>query len=154
MREDGYVKEIEKLRYEARNARKTYTQAFKNTDTAMGGTVGAGLVGKLNLPGANRAYQPGMYKPTSTDADMAVSERSFTGSRFGTMKEVSASVDLANPKFAEAFKGKYGMPTMSMGIDSFPSQAGFNLETSMQSAKKMPTPTSVTKSDSDEEEQH
>ena len=95
-----------------------------------------------------------MYKPMSTEADAAVSERSFAGGRFGAMKEVSASVDLANPKFAEAFKGKYGMSAMSMGIDSFPSQGVSNLESSMQSVKKQPTPTSVTKSNSDDEEQH
>lgn len=67
-------------------------------------------MGKLNLPGANRgAYQPGMYQLKSNEGDGATSERSYVG-RFGTMKEVSASVDLANPKFAESFKSKYGMP--------------------------------------------
>jgi len=52
-REDGYVKEIEKLRYEVRNVRKTFFKP-QAAETALGTQVGAGLVGKLNLPSANR----------------------------------------------------------------------------------------------------
>jgi hypothetical protein len=152
------VQEIEKLRYEARNARKkqNFAQAAYKAETGLGGKVGGQLIDKLNLPGSNRAvYQPSMYKPMNSEVDVAATERSFTGSgRFPTEKLVSASVDLANPKFAEAFKSKYGTPMMSMGADSFPSQGGNNLDMSMQSAKKLSTPTSVKKSDSEDEEQH
>ena len=131
-REDGYVKEIEKLRYEARNARKTYFAAAKNTDTALGGQVGAGLISKLNLPGVNRAYQPGMYQPRgATEVEAQASERSFTG-RFGSYKDVSASVDVGSSKFANAFKDKYGMSVLNPSGDVMQSQV---LNTPENSAK-------------------
>lgn len=120
----------------------------------MTGSVGAGVMGKLNLPGANRqAYQPGMYQPRATETDAMPSDRSYVG-RFGAMKEVSASVDLANPKFADSFKSKYGLPGYNPGSGVEPSQGGNTLDTSMHSAKKLSTPSSIKKSDSDDEERH
>jgi hypothetical protein len=54
---------IGSLKSEAKNARRNYMTAAKNTDTALGATMGAGLLNKLNLPGAKigGGYQPKMY---------------------------------------------------------------------------------------------
>lgn len=68
------------------------------------------------------------------------------------MKEVSASVDLANPKFADSFKSKYGLPqAINPGSGVEPSVGGNTLDTSVQSGKKFSTPSSIKKSDSDDE---
>lgn len=81
-----------------------------------------------------------------------MTDRSFT-SRFGTMKDVSASVDVSGSKFGEALKSKYAMGLNLGNSEVNPSQGGTQ-DTSMHSAKKFSTPSSVKKSDSDYEEQH
>lgn len=92
-----------------------------------------------------------MYQPKGAEGEGPATDRSFT-SRFGTMKDVSASVDVSGGKFGEAFKSKYAMG-LHLGSALNPSQEG-TLDTSMHSAKKFSTPSSVKKSDSDYEEQH
>ena len=82
--------------------------AAKNSESQMGGMVGASLMGKLNLPGVSSGsssgggYQPRMFgQRTGTDAatDGNQSDRSFA-SRFGTANAVSASVDISSNRFA------------------------------------------------------
>lgn len=82
---------IGRLQQENKQARRSYMTAAKNTDSQMGGMVGASLMGKLNLPGVGGASSGGGYQPrmfgqrAGTDAmtDGGQSERSFA-SRFGT----------------------------------------------------------------------
>ena len=50
-----------------------------------------------------------MYQPKGPEAEGPATDRSFTGVRYGSMKEVSASVDVSNSKFAEALKSKYAI---------------------------------------------
>jgi hypothetical protein len=61
-----------------------------------------------------------MYQPKGPEAEGPATDRSFTG-RYGSIKDVSASVDVSNSKFAEAFKGKYGIQGMPLGIEANPS---------------------------------
>ena len=93
--------------------------AAKNTDTALGGMVGASLMGKLNLPGIGGAsgggYQPKMFgqrAPNEAATDGGQSDRSFA-SRFGSANQVSASVDISSNRFASGgFKSNLlGMST-------------------------------------------
>jgi len=70
------------------------------------------------------------------------------------MKEVSASVDVSNSKFAEALKSKYTMQGMQLVSETNPVQGSNTLDTSISSSKKFSTPSSVKKFDSDYEEQH
>jgi len=108
----------------------------------------------LNLPGANRgAYQPGMYQPRATEVDPQASERSFTG-RFGTLKDVSASVDVGSSKFADAFKSKYGLSAMNQAGYDMHSQVLNTPESTAHSIRRDFEQSSVKKTDSDEETQH
>lgn len=92
--------------------------ATKNTDSQLGGMVGASLMGKLNLPGVSGAgggYQPRMFgQRADGDAltDGGESQRSFT-SKFGAANQVSASVDISSQRYqAGSTKSNYlGMST-------------------------------------------
>jgi len=61
-----------------------------------------------------------MYQPKGPEAEGPATDRSFTGVRYGSMKEVSASVDVSNSKFAEALKSKYAMQGMQFGSEANP----------------------------------
>lgn len=95
---------IGSLKSEAKNARRNYMTAAKNTDNSLAAGVGAGLLNKLNLPGAKvGGYQPKMFgaqKANGVDTDGAESARSFA-TRFGSSNQVSASMELSG-KFGQA----------------------------------------------------
>ena len=94
--------------------------AAKNTDTAMGGMVGASLMGKLNLPGVGGGSSGGGYQPrmfgsragNDSQTDGGQSDRSFA-SRFGASNAVSASVDISSNRFASG-----GMKSNLLGMST------------------------------------
>ena len=126
---------IGSLKSEAKNARRNYMTAAKNTDNALSANLGAGLMNKLNLPGAKvgGGYQPKMYgaqKPSNvTEMDGAESARSFS-TRFGATNQVSASMDLSG-KFGQAFQQKHNLGLASAANDNTDtsSQRSFNFMT-------------------------
>ena len=151
-REDSYVKEIEKLRYEARNARKNAFRAQQNTDSNMGGMVGASILGKMNLgiPGGGGGYKPGQYASKAADGG-ADTDRSFS-TRYGGIKDISASVDVGSSKFGSALAQKMQMQGMP-GTNEF--ATGVNtVENSDHSSHHKPnvfsTPSSSKKSDAED----
>ena len=70
------MKEIEKLRYDLKNQRKTYFTAQQNTQSQYAGGIGASIMSKLNLPqGRQSGYTPGMYASRGTEGEGT--DRSF-----------------------------------------------------------------------------
>lgn len=68
------------------------------------------------------------------------------------MKEVSASVDFANPKYQDVLKSKFGASTMTMEADGMP-MLGENDHSASKTASKQKysTPSSVKKTETDDE---
>lgn len=142
MKVDSQLKEVEKLRYDLRNQRKTYFQAQQSTGGGYAAGVGASLMGKLNLPARASGYTPGMYasnsKPVGSsfaaggnagEGDSQGTDRSFQ-SRYapGKVSEVGSSMEISKGGFlsqsmlggkvAEVTKSTVGLPAEDLQGDT------------------------------------
>ena len=109
MKVDSQLKEIEKMRYDLKNQRKTFFTAQNNTQSQLAGNIGATLMSKLNLPaGRQSGYTPGMYAGSRVQQpaggeDAATGEKgahmSFA-SRYGSKtSEVGSSIESKGGSF-------------------------------------------------------
>lgn len=103
MKVDSYFKEIEKLKLDIKNLKKTqyasYGQPQSANFTSNISSMGQGISQKYNLPARNSGYTPGMYASArgGQDSNGQESERAFVP-RYGVqpiVKEANQSMEFS-----------------------------------------------------------